>query len=387
MFARVIRWSFAVILIQTSTVELAKALAERAKPTEKEPLVTLTTVVTQKLEQPVYLTHAGDGSSRLFAVEQPGRIRILQEQTMLPDAFLDITGRVLSGGERGLLGLAFHPDYRRNGRFFVNYTRKPDGATVIAEYHRGATSTLASPEERILLTVPQPYPNHNGGMMSFGPDGYLYIGLGDGGSAGDPENRAQNPEELLGKILRIDIDRGDPYGIPPDNPFAQGGGRAEIYALGLRNPWRFSFDGKTGKLWVADVGQYKWEEINLVARGGNYGWRTMEGTHCFNPPASCKTAHFRLPLAEYSHEKGRCSVIGGYAYRGMKLPDLTATYVYGDYCSGEIFALPSIQNDSHVTAPRQLLKTSLNISSFGEDATGELYVLDHNGGIYRLSAP
>ncbi len=387
MFARVIRWSFAVILIQTSTVELAKALAERAKPTEKEPLVTLTTVVTQKLEQPVYLTHAGDGSSRLFAVEQPGRIRILQEQTMLPDAFLDITGRVLSGGERGLLGLAFHPDYRRNGRFFVNYTRKPDGATVIAEYHRGATSTLASPEERILLTVPQPYPNHNGGMMSFGPDGYLYIGLGDGGSAGDPENRAQNPEELLGKILRIDIDRGDPYGIPPDNPFAQGGGRAEIYALGLRNPWRFSFDGKTGKLWVADVGQYKWEEINLVARGGNYGWRTMEGTHCFNLPASCKTAHFRLPLAEYSHEKGRCSVIGGYAYRGMKLPDLTATYVYGDYCSGEIFALPSIQNDSHVIAPRQLLKTSLNISSFGEDATGELYVLDHNGGIYRLSAP
>ncbi|NJN71181.1 MAG: PQQ-dependent sugar dehydrogenase [Nitrospira sp.] len=206
MFARVILWSFAVILIETGTVEPAKALAERAKPTEKATLVTLTTVVTQKLEQPVYLTHAGDGSSRLFAVEQPGRIRILQEQTMLPEAFLDITGRVLSGGERGLLGLAFHPDYRRNGRFFVNYTREPDGATVIAEYHRGATSTLASPEERILLTVPQPYPNHNGGMMSFGPGGYLYIGLGDGGSAGDPENRAQNPEELLGKILRIDID-------------------------------------------------------------------------------------------------------------------------------------------------------------------------------------
>lgn len=206
MFARVILWSLAVILTGTGTVEPANALAERVKPTEKAPLVTLTTVATQKLEQPVYLTHAGDGSLRLFAVEQPGRIRILQEQTILPDAFLDITGRVLSGGERGLLGLAFHPDYSRNGRFFVNYTRKPDGATVIAEYHRGATSTLASSEERILLTVPQPYPNHNGGMISFGPDGYLYIGLGDGGSAGDPGNRAQNPAELLGKILRIDID-------------------------------------------------------------------------------------------------------------------------------------------------------------------------------------
>ncbi|MDH4084145.1 MAG: PQQ-dependent sugar dehydrogenase [Nitrospira sp.] len=387
MFSRFIRWSFTVILIQTGILEVTEGWAEREKIADKDSIVALTPIVIQNLEQPVYLTHAGDGYSRLFAVEQPGRIRILQEQTMLPGSFLDISERVLSGGERGLLGLAFHRDYSRNGRFFVNYTRKPDGATVIAEYQRGTTSTSASPEERILLTVPQPYPNHNGGMISFGPDGYLYISLGDGGSKGDPENRAQNPEELLGKILRIDVDRGDPYGIPPDNPFAQGGGRAEIYALGLRNPWRFSFDGKTGELWVADVGQYMWEEIDLVTRGGNYGWRAMEGTHCFNPSTSCKTPHFSSPLAEYSHERGRCSVIGGYVYRGQGLPDLTATYVYGDYCSGEIFALPSIQKDSQVNNPRQLLKTSIKISSFGEDATGELYVLDHNGGIYRLSAP
>lgn len=385
MLARVIRWSLVIVLVHTINLHGQALWAEPANITDGHRTIDLTPVVKQGLEQPVYLTHAGDGSTRLFAVEQPGRIRILQDQTLLPRSFLNITDRVLSGGERGLLGLAFHREYSRNGRFFVHYTRKPDGATVIAEYHRGATSTAASPEERVLLTVAQPYPNHNGGMICFGPDGYLYIGLGDGGSGGDPENRAQNPDELLGKILRIDVDRDDPYGIPPDNPYAQGGGRAEIYALGLRNPWRFSFDGKTGELWVADVGQYTWEEINLVARGGNYGWRAMEGAHCFNPPTSCKTPQILSPIAEYSHEKGRCSVIGGYVYRGRELPDLTSNYVYGDYCSGEIFALPPIQKDSQVTQPHPLLKTSFRISSFGEDATGELYVLDHNGGIYRLS--
>lgn len=363
------------------------AWAEPAHTTDGHWEVDLVSVVRQGLEQPVYLTHATDGSRRLYAVEQPGRIRILQDRTLLPLPFLDITKRVLAGGERGLLGLAFHPQYSRNGRFFVHYTRKPDGATVIAEYHRGSNATSSSPEERILLIIPQPYPNHNGGMIAFGPDGYLYIGLGDGGSAGDPENRAQDPDALLGKILRIDVDRGDPYGIPQDNPFAREGGRPEIYALGLRNPWRFSFDGKTGELWVADVGQHRWEEINIVTRGGNYGWRAMEGTHCFNPPTSCSTPQVTSPIVEYTHEKGRCSIIGGYVYRGHELPDLTATYVYGDYCTGEIFALPPSQKDSHASLPRQLLKTSFRISSFGENSTGELYVLDHHGGIYRLSAP
>jgi glucose/arabinose dehydrogenase len=386
MLSCLLRWCLAVILTHTGNLYGQEVWAEPANMTDGHRAVALIPVVRQGLEQPVYLTHAADGSTRLYAVEQPGRIRILQDQTLLPLSFLDITERVLAGGERGLLGLAFHPEYTRNGRFFVHYTRKPDGATVIAEYHRGSTATSASPEERILLTVPQPYPNHNGGMISFGPDGYLYIGLGDGGSKGDPDNRAQNPDDLLGKILRIDVDRGDPYGIPLDNPFAQGGGRAEIYALGLRNPWRFSFDGVTGELWVADVGQNMWEEINLVTRGGNYGWRAMEGTHCFNPPTSCRTPQVTLPIFAYSHEKGRCSVIGGYVYRGRELPDLTASYVYGDYCTGEIFTLTSSQNDSHVNLPRQLLKTSFRISSFGENSTGELYVLDHSGSMYRLSA-
>lgn len=387
MRSSLLRWCVAVILVHTGNQHGQTAWGEPANMADGHHAVDLTPLVRQGLEQPVYLTHAGDGSTRLYAVEQPGRIRILKDGTLLSRSFLDITERVLAGSERGLLGLAFHPKYSRNGRFFVHYTRKADGATVVAEYHRGSTATSSAPEERILLTVPQPYPNHNGGMISFGPDGYLYIGLGDGGSAGDPENRAQNPDELLGKILRIDVDRGDPYGIPPDNPFAQGGGRAEIYALGLRNPWRFSFDGKTGELWVADVGQSKWEEIDLVTRGGNYGWRAMEGMHCFNPPTSCRTPQVTSPIFEYSHEKGRCSVIGGHVYRGRELPNLTGTYVYGDYCTGEIFTLPSSPKDSHGSPPRQLIKTSFKISSFGEDPTGELYVLDHNGGIYRLSAP
>jgi glucose/arabinose dehydrogenase len=262
-------WSLGFTLIHICSLQVGTGWADPAKSTEERRIVTLAPVVTEGLENPLFLTQPGDGSRRLFVVEQPGRIRVLEGHALLPAPFLDITKQVLSGGERGLLGLAFHPDYRHNGRFFVNYTRKPDGATVLAEYRRGATATSAAHEERILLTVPQPYPNHNGGMVAFGPDGYLYVGLGDGGSKGDPDNRAQNPQDLLGKILRIDVDRGDPYGIPMDNPFAKQGGRPEIYALGLRNPWRFSFDATTGSLWVADVGQYKWEEIDLVARGGN----------------------------------------------------------------------------------------------------------------------
>lgn len=375
-------WSLAFILIQAYSLQVGTGWAEPPKSTDERPLVTLVPVVTEGLENPLFLTQAGDGTGRLFVVEQPGRIRVLEGRALLPAAFLDITKHVLSGGERGLLGLAFHPDYRHNGRFFVNYTRKPDGATVLAEYRRGTTATSASPEERILLIVPQPYPNHNGGMVAFGPDGYLYVGLGDGGSKGDPENRAQNLEDLLGKILRIDVDRGDPYGIPIDNPFPKGSSRPEIYALGLRNPWRFSFDVQTKQLWVADVGQYKWEEINVVTRGGNYGWRAMEGTHCFHPSTDCRTITFSLPVSEYFHEKGRCSITGGYVYRGRILPSLVGTYVYGDFCSGEIFAL---NKGETVNGPHQIFKSSLQISSFGEDAAGELYVLDHKGGAYRLS--
>ena len=386
MLSRVL-WSFGLILIHVCSLWVGTGWADPAQRTDERRLVTLAPVVTEGLENPLFLTQAGDESERLFVVEQPGRIRVLERQALVPAPFLNITQKVLSGGERGLLGLAFHPDYHHNGRFFVNYTRKPDGATVVAEYCRGATATSASHEERILFVVPQPYPNHNGGMVAFGPDGYLYVGLGDGGSKGDPDNRAQNPGDLLGKILRIDVDRGDPYGIPTDNPFVKEGGRPEIYALGLRNPWRFSFDAKTGNLWVADVGQYTWEEIDLVVRGGNYGWRVMEGTHCFHPSTDCRTTTFSLPRYEYSHDKGRCSITGGFIYRGRAMFDLTGSYVYGDFCSGEIFALQNPAGSQPLNEARMILKTSLRISSFGEDAAGELYVLDHKGGIYRLAPP
>ena len=380
-------WSLGFILIHVCSLQVGTGWAEQAKSTDERRIVTLAPVATEGLENPLFLTQSDDGSGRLFVVEQPGRIRVLEGHRLLPTPFLDITKQVLSGGERGLLGLAFHLDYRHNGRFFVNYTRKPDGATVLAEYRKGATATSASQDERILLLVPQPYPNHNGGMVAFGPDGYLYLGLGDGGSKGDPDNRAQNLEDLLGKILRIDVDRGNPYGIPMDNPFAQDGGRPEIYAVGLRNPWRFSFDVKTGNLWVADVGQYKWEEIDLVTRGGNYGWRVMEGTHCFLPSTDCRTTPFKLPVSEYFHDQGRCSITGGYVYRGRLIQGLAGAYVYGDFCSGEIFALQHPSRDQPLNEPRVILITSLQISSFGEDAAGELYVLDHKGGVHRLAPP
>jgi glucose/arabinose dehydrogenase len=376
-----------LMLIHMGAPQQGRAAVEANQATARDGMVRLIPVVTKDLESPVFLTHAGDGSPRLFVLEQTGRVRIVERNLLSPSPFLDIRDRVLSGGERGLLGLAFHPDFRRNGRLYVNYTRRPDGATVVAEYRRGSSPDQALRDERILMVVPQPYPNHNGGMVAFGPDGYLYVGLGDGGSAGDPGNRAQDPDELLGKILRIDVDRGDPYGVPPDNPYAREGGRPEIYALGLRNPWRFSFDSLTGDLWVADVGQHKWEEIDLVTKGGNYGWRMMEGTHCFSPVIFCRTSGLLLPLLEYPHEKGRCSIIGGYVYRGRAIATLTGQYLYGDYCSGEIFSLPSIRETRASREPQVVLKTSFRISSFGEDATGELYMVDHGGGIYRIAQP
>ena len=296
-------------------------------------------VITKGLVQPLYLTHAGDGSGRLFVVEQPGRLRIVTQGTLQSAPFLDISDLVLAGGERGLLGLAFHPNYIRNGRFFVSYTRQPDGATVVAEYRRGPTIDQAGRQERLVLVVPQPFANHNGGMVGFGPDGALYIGRGDGGGRGDPDNRGQNPHDLRGKILRLDVDREEPYTIPADNPYVSGGGRPEIYALGLRNPWRFSFDRESGSLWVGDVGQHTWEEVDVVVRGGNYGWRLMEGQHCFLPQTDCEMPGLRLPILEYGHEAGRCSVTGGYVYRGQGEPGLKGWYIYGDYCSGEIFGL------------------------------------------------
>ncbi len=351
-----------------------------------ESTVVLTPLVTEGLQKPLFLTHAGEGQDRLYVLEQPGRIRLIKDGVLVSIPFLDLADRVLmDDSERGILGLAFHPDYRRNGRFFVNYTRRPDGATVVAEYRRGGSPDTASRDERVLLVILQPESNHNGGMVVFGPDGYLYIGTGDGGAWGDPGNRAQNLNELLGKILRIDVDHGDPYAIPSDNPFAKEGGRPEIYAVGMRNPWRFSFDSKTAELWVADVGQKKWEEVDLVTRGGNYGWRVMEGAHCYNPAVACPTVGLELPVMEYGHESGRCSIIGGYVYRGRALPALQGAYVSGDFCSGEVFAFRTSNEAGGGTGPRVLLKTGFRISSFGQDEAGELYVLDHGGGIFRLA--
>jgi glucose/arabinose dehydrogenase len=337
------------------------------------------------LASPLYLTHARDGTNRLFLVEQGGQIKVLAPGAAAPAVFLDLADRVLFGSEQGLLGLAFHPQYPANGRFFVNYTRQPDGATVVAEYRVSPGSPdVALTAETVLLTVAQPFANHNAGMIEFGPDGFLYIALGDGGSANDPGDRAQNLDDLLGKMLRIDVDRTSgslPYAIPPDNPFAGlVPGRDEIWAVGLRNPYRFGFDRATGALIAGDVGQNEREEIDLIVRGGNYGWRVFEGTRCTgNGPAPCDPAAFVPPVAEYAHTLGRCAVTGGYVYRGARGTLPAGTYVFADYCTGEIFALPAAGGATTV-----LLDTNLNISSFGEDEAGEIHVVGLGGTVHRL---
>jgi len=341
--------------------------------------------VVANLASPVFVTHAGDGSGRLFIVEQAGVIKVLQPGAATPSIFLDIRNSVLSGGERGLLGLAFHPGFKTNRRFFVDYTRSPDGATVIAEYQVSVGDpNVADLGESVILTVAQPYANHNGGMIQFGPDGDLYIGMGDGGSANDPGARAQNRDELLGKILRIDVDHPasatQPYSSPADNPFAGAiPGREEIYAMGLRNPWRYSFDRQTGDLVAGDVGQGAREEIDVVVKGGNYGWRTFEGTLCTGlDPAPCDPSGFIPPIAEYSHTGGRCSVTGGYVYRGSRGSLPSGAYLFGDYCSGELFLLEGSQISV-------LAGTGINISSLGEDQEGELYVVGLGGTVQRVT--
>ena len=338
----------------------------------------LETILSDGLSKPIFLTHSGDGSERVFVVEQDGRIVILEKGKLLSTPFLDISSLLATGGEKGLLGLAFHPNYSKNGRYFLNYTREQDGATVIAEYHVSANPNRSETQEKVLLVIPQPYRNHNGGMLAFGPDGFLYIGMGDGGSGGDPGNRGQNRSDLLGKILRIDVNQETPYGIPPTNPFFEGGGKPEIFALGFRNPWRFSFDRKTGEFWVGDVGQNSWEEIDLVNLGENHGWRLMEGNHCFDPKKGCRqSSNLSLPVTEYANAGSRCSVTGGYVYRGTDVPSLQGKYLFADYCSGEIFGF-------HGGRQEVMLDTDYQISSFGEDESGELYVVNHNGSIHRI---
>ena len=333
--------------------------------------------VARGLDSPLFVTQAPGETGTLYVLEQPGRMRVIRGTRLEPLPFLDIRPRVKSGGEQGLLGLAFHPRFATNGRLFLNYTREPDGATVVSEFiARGGKADPRS--ERMLLTVAQPWANHNGGMLAFGPDGFLYIALGDGGLAADPGNRAQDRNELLGKILRIDVDRGRPYGIPADNSFARGSGRPEIFALGLRNPWRFSFDRATGELWAADVGQDAREEVNRITRGGNYGWRVMEGSRCFLPPVGCERRRYIAPVAEYPHADGRCSITGGYVYRGRAIPAIKGKYLFGDFCTGEVM---TTDDGGGV---RVLLDTDAKISSFGEDADGEIYLTDLAGTVYRI---
>jgi glucose/arabinose dehydrogenase len=297
---------------------------------------------------------------------------------------------VASGGELGLLGLAFHPAYAFNRKFYVDYTR-PSGSlweTVVAEYLASAANPdqADAASERILLTVAQPFSNHKGGQLAFGPDGFLYIALGDGGSGGDPMGNGQNLQALLGKILRIDVNGssgGQPYAIPPDNPFASGGGRPEIFAYGFRNPWRFSFDSATGTLFAGDVGQNSFEEVDIVQKGLNYGWNIMEGSHCFAPATGCNMAGLTMPINDYGRDQGT-TVIGGFVYRGSAIPALVGAYVFGDFGNGRIWGLR--QGSSGAWERTQLAASGKSISSFGRDETGELYVVDYSGLVWRLAA-
>jgi glucose/arabinose dehydrogenase len=341
--------------------------------------------VVNGLKNPLYVTAANDESGRLFVVEQDGLIRVIRDGKLSELPFLDVKALVSrDGSERGLLGLAFHPHYTDNGLFFINYT-DTKGDTVVARYQVSANDPdrADANSAETILQVDQPYPNHNAGQLAFGPDGYLYIGLGDGGSAGDPHGNGQNGHALLGKMLRLDVDSKTPYSIPPDNPFI---GRPdfepEIWAYGLRNPWRYSFDRTTGDLYIADVGQNAWEEIDFQPAGDhggeNYGWNVYEGLHPFQNGQAVGAVP---SIAEYNHSDG-CSVTGGYVYRGNTLPDLQGTYLFGDFCSGTIWATKRDAND--VWQTRVLMNSGLPVSSFGEDQAGELYVVNYGGSLLRL---
>jgi len=383
----------------TAVATATEPLTSIPQPTPSQPQLTATPTSAPTLPQipepagykwaqivsgingPTDIKNAGDGSGRLFILEQRGRIRILKDGQLLDTPLLDITDRVGSNGsEQGLLGLAFHPGFAQDCYLFVNYTDL-NGNTHIARF-TASGDTVDPGSEKQLLLIQQPFPNHNGGALAFGPDGALYVGLGDGGSGGDPYGNAQSGNSLLGKILRLDVDNGDPYAIPADNPYVNSGEvYREIWAGGLRNPWRFSFDSLTGDLWIGDVGQNLWEEIDFVRAdtpgGLNFGWNKMEATH---PYQGTDGPQFTPPVAEYAHG-AECSVTGGYVYRGIALPAWQGVYLYGDYCSGAIWGLPSPPQGAQ---PVLLFQTGFKISTFGVDQAGELYVADYNGAIYRL---
>jgi Glucose/sorbosone dehydrogenases len=343
--------------------------------------------VARGLNFPLYVTAPAGDTVRLFVVEKSGRIRIVENGNLLAEPFLDLSGQISGGEEQGLLGLAFHPVYALNGRFFVHYT-DPAGDTRVVRYQVSGDINAADPDSaRTILALDQPFANHNGGEITFGPDGYLYIALGDGGGSGDPLGNGQDLTELLGSILRIDVDSGDPYVIPPDNPFVTSlTARPEIWSYGLRNPWRVSFDRANGDLYIGDVGELAWEEIDVTAgssRGGeNYGWSVMEGSICFAAPI-CEQSGLTLPALEYGHDEG-CSVTGGYVYQGSAIPSLRGHYFYGDFCAGWVRSFR--WNGSHATERREWpdLAPGGLITSFGEDASGELYITVASGTVYRI---
>ena len=346
--------------------------------------IVLTPVATG-LSQPLYLT-APEGDARLFVVEKTGGIRIVKDGALLPTPFLDLGGAVSTGSEQGLLSMAFHPGYASNGFFYVDYT-DVDGNTQVVRYSaRAGDPDVADPASaKTILTVEQPFANHNGGLLLFGPDGKLYVGLGDGGSGGDPLGNGQSLGTLLGKILRIDVDAGDPYAIPPDNPFVgRAGARGEIWAYGLRNPWRFAFDASTDRLYIADVGQSAWEEVDVVPAdegGRNFGWNVMEGTHCY-AASSCDQTGLTLPVLEYGHDDG-CSITGGFVYRGSLVSGIAGQYFYSDYCSGFLRSF-TFDGTAASTPTTWNVGDIGNVQSFGEDAAGELYILSTNGTVYRV---
>ena len=359
--------------------------------------------VASGFSHPLDVQQPDDNSGRLFVVEQGGHIEIIQSDgTRAAAPFLDVSGRsgFTTGDEMGLLGLAFHPNYASNGHFYVNYTRNNGTQiqTIIAEFTASAANAnFADPStEHILLTVDQPSPIHKGGSLAFGKDGFLYIGLGDGGPEDDPSGNGQNTNLLLGKMLRIDVDSGHSpglnYAIPPGNPFANGGGRAEIWLYGLRNPYRFSFESVSGDLLIGDVGQDKYEEVDRITPsqgGANLGWNTMEGSHCFNPPTGCPTAGLTMPIFEYDHTQGDKAIIGGRVYYGAKMPSLDGGYVFGDFISGRMWVLTA--NGSTLTRTFLLNVAPNDISAIGQDQLGELYVTRYSTGavarIHQVGQP
>jgi glucose/arabinose dehydrogenase len=359
----------------------SQAKSSAASPEQPSGTIRLEQV-DGRFKNPVYLA-SPPGDSRLFIVEQAGRIRIVKNGEALPQPFLDIADRVKSGGEQGLLSVAFHPDYRTNGFFYVNFTDR-SGNTRVERFKVSANPDVAdAASSKLVIGIDQPYANHNGGLVMFGPDGMLYIGMGDGGSGGDPHGNGQNRNALLGKILRLDVS-SDPYGIPVGNP--RTGGRAEIWATGMRNPWRFAFDRPSGLLYVADVGQNEIEEIDVESAtepGLNYGWNIMEGDHCYRS-SSCDREGLVMPKVTYNHSGGACSVTGGFVYRGRRIPSLVGNYFYSDYCAGW---LKSFRMVNGAVTDRREWKTSETLGhvvSFGEDAYGELYILTEGGKVLKI---